>query len=64
VPVFGLAVTALSILADWLDPDSGRPSIILLVGLFLGGLAYYPFRLRQASSRWRIGGAEAAPAAE
>jgi amino acid transporter len=64
VPVFGLAVTALSILADWLDPDSGRPSIILLVGLFLGGLAYYHFRLRQASSRWRIGGAEAAPAAE
>jgi amino acid transporter len=66
VPIFGLAVTAFSIVADWLDPDAGRPSIMVLIGLFLAALAYYHFRLRQTSQAWRIGGAEAeaAPAAE
>ncbi|MBV8681751.1 MAG: APC family permease [Caulobacteraceae bacterium] len=66
VPLFGLTVTALSILADWLDKDAGRPSILLLMGLFLGALVYYHFRLRQASAHWTIGGAdtEMAPAAE
>jgi fructoselysine transporter len=58
VPVFGLTVTALSIFADWLDKDAGRPSILLLMGLFLGALVYYHFRLRQASARWTIGGSE------
>jgi amino acid transporter len=51
-PIFGLTVTALSILADWLDPEAGRPSTILLIGLFLGGLVYYHFRLRQVSKGW------------
>jgi amino acid transporter len=60
VPIFGLTVTALSIVADWLDPDAGRPSIIILISLFLGALAYYHFRLRQAAKTWRIGGAEIA----
>ena len=60
IPIFGLAVTALSIIADWLDPQAGRPSIILLIGLFLGALAYYHLRLRQASKAWRIGQGEAA----
>lgn len=55
VPVFGLTVTALSIVADWLDPDAGRPSILLLSGLFLGALAYYHLRLRQVSKRWTVG---------
>jgi amino acid transporter len=67
VPIFGLTVTALSIFADWLDKDAGRPSILLLMSLFLGALAYYHFRLRQASASWTIGGAETemvAPAAE
>jgi amino acid transporter len=58
VPIFGLTVTALSIIADWLDPDAGRPSIILLISLFLGALVYYHFRLRQTAKAWRIVGAE------
>ena len=54
VPVFGLAVTAMAVAADWLDPDAGRPSVILLVSLFLAALAYYHFRLRQVSKDWLI----------
>lgn len=56
VPVFGLSVTAMSILADWFDPDAGRPSVLLLIGLFLAALAYYHFRLRQVSKGWLIMG--------
>ncbi len=52
IPVFALVVTALSIVADALDKDAGRPSIILLVTLFLGALAYYHFRLRAVSKGW------------
>jgi amino acid transporter len=54
VPIFGLFVTAAAIVADWLDPDAGRPSIILLIGLFLGALAYYRFRERQVSKGWLV----------
>ena len=60
IPIFGLTVTALSIVADWLDPQAGRPSIILLIGLFLGALVYYHLRLRQTSKAWRIGAGEVA----
>ena len=56
VPVFGLGVTAMALVADWLDPDAGRPSVILLVSLFLAALAYYHFRLRQVSRGWLIVG--------
>jgi amino acid transporter len=59
VPVFGLTVTALSIVADAFDPDAGRPSILLLGGLFLGALAYYHLRLRQVSKGWTVGLVEA-----
>ena len=54
VPVFGLAVTAMAIVANWLDPAAGRPSIILLISLFLSALAYYHFRLRSVSRGWLI----------
>jgi len=54
VPAFGLSVTAMSLVADWLDPDAGRPSVILLASLFLAALAYYHFRLRQVSKGWLI----------
>ncbi len=66
VPIFGLAVTAMSVAADWLDPDAGRPSIVLLISLFLAALAYYHFRLRQVSKDWLIGhqGVEALGAAD
>lgn len=54
VPFFGLGVTAMAIVADWLDPGAGRPSVILLISLFLAALAYYQLRLRQVSKGWLI----------
>lgn len=63
IPVFALGVVAFTVVADLLDPTSGRPSILLLIGLFLGGLAYYHFRLRHSALSWRIGGTELEPVA-
>jgi amino acid transporter len=48
-----------AIAMDWLDPDAGRPSVILLNGLFAVGLIYYALRLRGLGKAWRIGGPEA-----
>jgi amino acid transporter len=59
VPLFGLGVTAAAMAADWMDPDAGRPSVILLTGLFLAAMAYFYFRLRETSARWLV--ADAAP---
>jgi fructoselysine transporter len=46
IPLFGLFLTAAFIWTDWLDADAGRPSVLLLAGVFLGGLVYYRLRLR------------------
>ena len=46
-PLFGLAAMAGMIVADWLDPDAGRPSLILIAVLFAASLAYR--RLRPAT---------------
>jgi amino acid transporter len=54
VPIFGFGVTAASMIADWLDVDAGRPSTVLLTGLFLAAMAYFYFRLRQTSARWLV----------
>jgi len=59
VPLFGFGVTGAAMAADWLDPDAGRPSVILLTGLFLAAMAYFHFRLREASARWLV--ADGAP---
>jgi len=53
-PLFGLAITAVSMAADWFDPDAGRPSVIMLTGLFLTALVYFHFRLRETSLAWTI----------
>jgi amino acid transporter len=52
LPVFGLGVTALSMLADWMDPEAGRPSVVLLTLLFASALLYFHVRLRQISTTW------------
>ena len=54
IPVFGLIVTGVFIYADWADVAAGRPSVILLGGVFLASLAYFHFYLRRASQAWLV----------
>ncbi len=59
VPIFGVTVTVLAVIADLLDPAAGRPSILILAALFVGALVYFRFRLRQGGAAWRVGVVEA-----
>jgi amino acid transporter len=52
LPLFCVMFTALAVAADWMDPDAGRPSTILLSGLFALALLYYFARLRGRPATW------------
>ncbi len=55
LPLFCVIFTALAVAADWMDPDAGRPSTILLASLFALALVYYFARLRDRPAAW-LGG--------
>jgi amino acid transporter len=52
VPVFGIAAAGAMIVAEWLDPAAGRPSLLLVCGLFIASWAYYRFRMNHPSRSW------------
>jgi L-asparagine transporter-like permease len=52
LPLFCVVFTALAVVADWMDPDAGRPSTILLTSVFLLALGYYYLNLRHRPATW------------
>ncbi len=52
LPLFCVIFAALAVAADWMDPDAGRPSTILLGSLFALALLYYFARLRDRPASW------------
>jgi len=52
LPVFCVVFTALAVVADWMDPDAGRPSTMLLTAVFLLALGYYWLNLRHRPATW------------
>ncbi len=52
LPLFCVAFTGLAVAADWMDPDAGRPSTILLTTVFLLALGYYYLNLRHRPATW------------
>jgi amino acid transporter len=49
IPLLSFTYGLLAVVIDWLDPEAGRPSILLLSGLFALGLIYYRFHMREAA---------------
>lgn len=47
IPLVGLAFGAAAVVADWVDTDAGRPSVVLLSGVFAAAAAFYGWRRRQ-----------------
>jgi hypothetical protein len=45
-------LVAAFIVADWMDADAGRPSMMLLGGVFLASLAYCRVGLRGRVIHW------------
>jgi amino acid transporter len=52
VPVVGIAASAAMIVAQGFDPAAGRPSLLLVVGVFLASWAYYRVRMNHPSRAW------------
>jgi fructoselysine transporter len=50
IPLFALVSIIAFVVADWLDPDAGRPSLMVLSAIFVGSLAYYWARNRRGRS--------------
>ena len=42
--------------AQWLDRDSGRPSLLIWLGLYAAGYLYYRFVLMRRRNGWRMKG--------
>ncbi len=59
IPAVGFVLGLFIVSMDWLDPEAGRPSTVLLGGLYVVGLVYYFLRLRTAGKAWKIGGPKA-----
>ena len=57
VPVFGLMVAIVTLIADWQDVDAGRPSVILLTTIFFLALGYFRFHGRRRRPDWSPGAA-------
>ncbi|MFI4936566.1 MAG: APC family permease [Caulobacterales bacterium] len=62
-PVLSLAGVAGIVLADLLDPDVGRPSLIANLAVMAASAAYYRFYLRRRGG-WTLRGADGRPLEE
>jgi hypothetical protein len=54
LPVGALVVAAGFVAADWLDPDAGRPSLLVLAALVAGSLLYYRLRMGRLPGGWGV----------
>jgi len=52
VPVLGLALALAFAIAEWADPEAGRPSLIALGALLIAALAWYRFVLSRRPGGW------------
>ena len=51
-PVLGLVISAIFLVANLLDPDAGRPGVLILIVLMTAGAAWYAFVLRRRPGGW------------
>jgi len=52
VPIIGIVASLAMIVAQWFDPAAGRPSLLLVCGVFIASWAYYRFRMNHPSRTW------------
>lgn len=56
IPILGIVIVTAEFIAQWLDKDVGRPSILICLGLYGASLLYYRFVLLRRSQGWRMRG--------
>ena len=52
VPVLGLVISMVFLVADLLDPDAGRPGVLILIAIMAAGAAWYAFVLKRRPGGW------------
>lgn len=58
IPVLGMLAGAGAIYADWTDAAAGRPSVVLLLGLFMGAALYYGWHKRRTGTEIVLSGTD------
>jgi amino acid transporter len=58
IPVLGMLAGAGAIYADWTDTAAGRPSVVLLLGLFMGAAVYYGWRRSRTGAEIVLSGTD------
>ena len=51
-PVLGLVISAIFLVTDLLDPDAGRPGVLILIIMMAAGAIWYAFVLRRRPGGW------------
>jgi amino acid transporter len=59
IPIAVIATAVAMIVAEWLDPAAGRPSLLLICGLFIASWAYYRLRMNHPARSWTPNASEA-----
>ena len=58
VPVLGMLAGAGAIYSDWTDTAAGRPSVMLLLGLFMSAAVYYGWRRSRTGAEIVLSGTD------
>jgi amino acid transporter len=56
IPILGIIIVIGEVIAQWLDKDVGRPSILICLGLYGTAYLYYRFVLMRRPQGWRMEG--------
>jgi amino acid transporter len=56
IPILGIIIVIGEVIAQWLDKDVGRPSIVICLGLYGAAYLYYRFVLMRRPQGWRMEG--------
>ena len=56
IPILGTFIVIGEVIAQWIDRDVGRPSLLIWVGLYTIGFLYYRFVLMRRPQGWRMEG--------
>ena len=58
IPILGIVIVVGEVIVLWIDPESGRPSLFYVLGIYGVSLLYYRFVLCRRPEKWRVTGPE------
>lgn len=56
IPALGILIVVGEVIAQWIDKDVGRPSLLIWLAMYSGGYLYYRLVLMRRPDGWRMEG--------